>query len=233
VPRDVLDEVDVAGTTISADPSSDPLAVMKPAGAPGDGLPEARGRPVVFYFGALWCPFCATERWPVVVALSRFGTFSHLGSAVSSPTDVYPSTQSWSFHGAGYSSRYVAFAPVEFEGEDEQPLDPLDRQDLTVLHRWDPGGRFPFLTIGGRFTAGLPPWLSPQLLQGRTQRQIADALARPTSQLGAAIDADANYLTAAICAVDGQAPASVCGAGGVRAAAALLAKLPAAQPIAG
>ena len=36
------------------------------------------GKPLVVYIGAEYCPFCAAERWPMVVALSRFGTFSGL-----------------------------------------------------------------------------------------------------------------------------------------------------------
>ena len=43
----------------------------------------ADGKPEVLYVGAEYCPFCAAERWPVVVALSRFGTWSGL-----SATDV-------------------------------------------------------------------------------------------------------------------------------------------------
>src|ERR1039457_5246804 len=37
------------------------------------------GKPEVFYYGAEWCPLCAGERWSIVVALSRFGTFHNLG----------------------------------------------------------------------------------------------------------------------------------------------------------
>ena len=35
----------------------------------------ANGKPEVLYVGAEYCPFCATERWAMTVALSRFGTF--------------------------------------------------------------------------------------------------------------------------------------------------------------
>ena len=40
----------------------------------------AGARPVVFFYGAEFAPYAAAERWPVVVALSRFGTFSALGA---------------------------------------------------------------------------------------------------------------------------------------------------------
>ena len=32
------------------------------------------GKPEVLYIGAEYCPYCAAERWSMVVALSRFGT---------------------------------------------------------------------------------------------------------------------------------------------------------------
>ena len=32
------------------------------------------GKPEILYVGAEYCPYCAAERWAMVVALSRFGT---------------------------------------------------------------------------------------------------------------------------------------------------------------
>src|SRR6185437_5791132 len=37
------------------------------------------GKPEVLYIGAEYCPYCAAERWAMVVALSHFGTLSGLG----------------------------------------------------------------------------------------------------------------------------------------------------------
>ena len=42
------------------------------------------GKPEVLYVGAEYCPFCAAERWPLMIALSRFGTFSGVGLTHSS-----------------------------------------------------------------------------------------------------------------------------------------------------
>ena len=36
------------------------------------------GKPEVFYLGAEFCPYCAAERWPVVLALLQFGSFTGL-----------------------------------------------------------------------------------------------------------------------------------------------------------
>ena len=40
--------------------------------------------------GAEYCPYCAAERWSMIVALGRFGTFSGLQTMRSSSTDSRP-----------------------------------------------------------------------------------------------------------------------------------------------
>src|SRR5699024_3771651 len=49
-------------------------------------------KPVVLYMGAEFCPFCASLRWPLVLALLRFGDFEGLRYMRSSGTDVHPNT---------------------------------------------------------------------------------------------------------------------------------------------
>ena len=49
--------------------------------------PLVRGaKPEVLFVGLESCRFCAVERWGLVVALSRFGTFSHLHLSQSATT---------------------------------------------------------------------------------------------------------------------------------------------------
>jgi hypothetical protein len=78
-----------------------PASAFDAAGAPDDlrppmSLPGATpaltsaGIPRVVYIGAEYCPYCAAQRWAMVVALSRFGTFSALGASESSTTYVFP-----------------------------------------------------------------------------------------------------------------------------------------------
>lgn len=236
VPQSVLDSVGIGGNKIDTKSATgNPVDLIKGVYKAGNGLPAVNGKPVVFYFGALYCPYCATERWPMIVALSRFGTFKNLSGAVSSSTDVFPSTQTWSFDGASYSSPYIEFSPVEAEGEQQQPLEPLTAAEQKVLKTWDPVESFPFMTIGNKYTAYLPSWLDPQWLQNLSRSDISQTLALGSqgNQAGNGIDADANYLSAAICSVDGQQPATVCSSSGVMAAAAQLKKAPAATPLQG
>jgi hypothetical protein len=57
------------------------------------------GAPTVLFIGAEFCPYCAAERWSLINALGRFGTFSGLKTTYSSSTDVFPDTPTFSFHG--------------------------------------------------------------------------------------------------------------------------------------
>ena len=71
------------------------------------------GRPEVLAVGAEYCPFCAAERWPLVVALARFGRFTVLHDASSSTQSVFPGTSTFSFHDVRYTSAYLTFTGVE------------------------------------------------------------------------------------------------------------------------
>src|SRR5205814_1816051 len=65
-------------------------SLIKPA--TGDVLTGASGKPQVLYVGGEFCPFCAAERWPLIIALSRFGTFTGLDATASSESIEFPNT---------------------------------------------------------------------------------------------------------------------------------------------
>jgi hypothetical protein len=194
----------------------------------------SEGKPYVLYIGAEYCPFCASERWPLVVALSRFGTFSGLGLSSSSASDIFPSTPTFTFHGSTYTSDLISFAGVETStnqltasGDAYEPLEALtaEQQRLEQTFNAPPytsqAGTIPFLLIGNRFVVSGSSY-QPDVLQGKTWQQIADALSDPTSPIAKQVLATANMLTASICELTGGEPANVCTAPGVTAAAAAL-----------
>jgi hypothetical protein len=194
--------------------------VTPPAAATGHLL-TAAGEPRVLYIGGEFCPYCAATRWPVAVALDRFGSLHRLGQLASSPSDVYPSTATLSFHGATYTSRYVSFTGKEVQsnrvvGTSYAPLDRLDAADSKLWQ--DAGGGYPFVDIGGRWLIKQAPY-SPQLLHGKSQTQIARALSDPSSPIARAVLGSANQISAAICRLTGGKPAAVCTSSGVTAAA--------------
>src|SRR5579859_6089580 len=111
----VLAEVTHVSPTVLADVGTggQQKALVSLQGGSPPPLVGPTGKPEFFYTGAEYCPYCAAQRWAVVVALSRFGTFSKLNQTTSSATDVYPSTPTFSFYQSAYSSQYIDFVSVE------------------------------------------------------------------------------------------------------------------------
>jgi thiol-disulfide isomerase/thioredoxin len=156
------------------------------------------GKPEFLYIGAEWCPYCAAERWSLIVALSRFGTFQGLRFTSSSGTDVYPNTPTFSFTGSTYRSAYLDFDAADLEDRDRKPLRALTAQESQIWKTYDAAGDIPFIDVANRYTAvgqGVPA----SVLQGMSWQQIAGALTNPNSPVTRAIVGNANYLTAAMC----------------------------------
>jgi hypothetical protein len=204
VPASVLDQV---GTGTSSSP---------PTALTGAAL-TAGGLPRILYVGAEWCPFCAAERWPLAVALSRFGTLTGLGQTASTPDDVDPNTPTLSFEGSKYTSTAISFTGKEIQNGSKQTLDTLDAADNAIFTTVGKGS-FPFIDIAGKWLINGAQY-DPGLLAGKTHAQIASALSDPTSAIAKAIDGSANVITAAICKASGDKPASVCTATAVTSAA--------------
>ena len=194
------------------------------------------GKPLVLYIGAEYCPYCAAERWPLVVALSRFGSFSGLGLSTSSSTDVFPSTPTVTFHGSTYTSDVITFQGVETNtnqlnasGTGYESLETPTPEQQQLLQAFDAppytsqAGTIPFLLVGNAYVFSGSTY-HPDVLQGKTWQEIAAALHDPTTPIARQVLASANVITAAICQITDGQPANVCTASGVTAAAATLPK---------
>lgn len=180
------------------------------------------GKPLVVYAGADYCPFCAAERWPLVAALERFGTFTTIGATHSATNDVFPNTATFSFHPSSYSSPYLTLNTVELYGNrpvngSYPPLESPTHLERTLLTRSDPKGTIPFIYLGRYGINGAT--YNPQLLAGLTMAQIATASRDPASEVGHSVLGSANLISAAICKQTGGKPANVCSSPGVTAAA--------------
>ncbi|WP_162940020.1 DUF929 family protein [Gryllotalpicola protaetiae] len=202
-------------------------AKVAPAKIDAPGLTDG-GKPQVVYVGGEFCPFCAAERWPLAVALARFGTFDALGETSSAPApEVYPGTATLSFHGATFTSDYLSLAAREIYDRDHKPLDKLTDAEQQVLSTYDAppytqtSGSIPFIDFGGgRVIAGAQ--YTPDVLAGKTQAQIAAALSQPGSPIAQAVIGAANVLTVGLCEQTAGQPASVCRSKGVQTAAAAM-----------
>ncbi len=190
---------------------------------PGSPLLTNDGKPRIIWIGAEYCPYCAAQRWPLIIALARFGTFSGLrltGSAietgVGSP-EVFPNTQGFSFHGATYQSDYIDFEAVEQMDNKFQPLDHPTAEQSTIFEKYDAPpyvetqsqGAIPFVYIANElFISGAS--YDAGILQAKTAQQIADALRDPSSPIAKNVDDVANLITDAICSTVGREQTPVC-----------------------
>lgn len=186
----------------------------KPQAISGSPL-TASGKPEVLYIGAEYCPFCAAERWPMTLALSRFGTFSGLGLIHSSSSDSFANTPTLTFYKSSYTSKYLTFTSVELQDMDKKPLQTATAAQNSLLAQYDRApyttspGAIPFIDIANKYVL-IGASYGPALLKGMDWSQIATAMANPASPVAKQVDAAANMLTAAICKATNGQPSSVC-----------------------
>ena len=182
----------------------------------------ANGKPELFYDGAEYCPYCAAERWGLVVALSRFGTFSGLKTIHSSAIDTPANIPTWTFYGSTYTSKYLTFTPVEettnvplSNGSGYQPLQTPTAAQQALVTKYNPpqpgsGSPIPFLDFGNKYAqVGDLPMLGPTALSGNWTK-IAGDLKNPSTANAKAVLGAANWTTAAICKMTSNQPATAC-----------------------
>lgn len=178
----------------------------KISGTPLTGL---SGKPALFYFGAEFCPYCAAQRWSLIVALSRFGTFSGLQTTSSSSTDIYPNTPTFTFHGASYASQYLDFESVESSDRNQNPLESPTAAQQALITKYDTSGSIPFVDVGNRFESEGAMYI-PDILAGMSWQEIATALTDSSTPQAKAVLGTANLIIAAVCDLTGNQPASAC-----------------------
>lgn len=186
-----------------------------------ESVPTSDGKPLVFFMGAEYCPYCGAERWALTVALSRFGTFSNLHFIHSSSTDVYPKTPTLTYYKSTYTSKYIQFEPLEVESTKEisagvyAALQTPTSAENSLISKFDaapyttqPGG-FPFVDIGNQYLVLEAQYL-PSALAKLTWAEVAADIRNPSTAVAKDIDGAANSITAGICKITKNAPAAVC-----------------------
>lgn len=226
VPASVYDSV---GIGISG-------AIHPPAAEKGQKLLELTGKPGVFGLFGEYCPYCAAERWAIITSFSRFGTFSGLKTMQSSPTDVDPKTQTFTFKTATYTSPYFTAKLLEYFGQDKKTgkthpvIGKLTKEDAALIEKYDRSSTttsttgslsIPFLDFGNK-AVSVGVSYTPGVLANLSRTTIASQLANPKSDITKLIIGTSNYMSASICAIDGGKPGSVCTSSGVQAAAKAL-----------
>jgi hypothetical protein len=217
----------VEGVPVSALIASARAQLGRGQVTPPEKLPPAApqlrsgGRPEIMFICAEYWSKCAAERWALVMALSKFGTFTTLTGTTSSAAGASPKTPTFSFYGATYSSKYLTLVTDELEtntdvGGGEYPLlQPPTTQEMTMMNAWDRAPyttvktSLPFAYIGGKFILTTAQYDASAISQMSFQA-AATIMSSGTGPVSTHAEAAAGYLVADFCALTRGQPARVC-----------------------
>ncbi len=199
-------------STLAAAPTDGIVATPQSANAP---YLRADAKPELLFIGAEFCPHCAAERWPLYLALSKFGTFNPEPGRIHS-ANADGDVPTLTFYGTTYSSPYFTFTPVEVYTNKPQGngYAPLQTPTQAQLKLWQDtnGGSFPFVDFGGKKVLPSAQYLFTPL-ENLSFSAVAAQVGNNSTSIGADIDASAAQLITTICgSLSNSQPAAVCSA---------------------
>jgi thiol-disulfide isomerase/thioredoxin len=159
--------VGVTGVVLGC-PYLPPASTLSSTAAPGwshanVGAWQESGKPVLYFYGASWCPYCSAGSWTIYKALSDFGSVTGAGSALgfSSLSDTAPGTPEIILADIGYSSSSISFVVTEdTSGVDETFPGTTNCVEQAYVGAYG-GGAIPFVVINGQYIHALTPIISP------------------------------------------------------------------------
>jgi hypothetical protein len=209
------------GSGVAVAAALGPMTATSPSSPTGDfhrvSAPLRReSKPVLLFIGAQYCPFCGAERWAIVKALDRFGTWSHLSQGHSSSGESgFNSLPTFDLLHAEYASRYVAFDHKDVADNSGNPLQSLSSPEQHLFSTYDQAGSIPLVYVDGYAMTGSD--YSPAELQGKSFSDVQRELEQNVSaRYVTDINAEANLLTAFLCKADGNRPGNACGTAVIR-----------------
>jgi len=122
----------------------------------GNNLPawQDNGKPVLYSYGATWCPYCSAASWAIWKALTEFGSVSGTQLDYSSGSDVYARTPEMVLANLQVSSNTVAFQVSEYTGPTEGVAPGTSScYQLAYVTAYS-GGSIPFVVIDGKYVHG-------------------------------------------------------------------------------
>ena len=167
----------------------------------------SNGKPIVVYVGAEYCPFCAVERWALIMALERFGNFTNLHYTTSANDEGDYAT--FTFVGSSYASNYIAFRGYEDEDRSQNPLQTVPANYSSVWS--NQGNGFPFLDFENTYLIKASVLPFPDIIGGKNWTAILTDISTSDS-VGLQIREAANLITGVLCKITQGAPAAVCSA---------------------
>ena len=170
-------------------------------------LYSTNGKPILVSATGEHCAPCALQRWPLIMALMRFGNFTNLEYMTSSALEGDYST--FAFAASHYYSSYLVFQPYEVYDRAGNPFQTLPANYSSADQQYGKS-TIPFLDFAGKYVISGGILSNPPLLGTKNWTQIISSIQAGDS-LGGQIKQAANLITALICETTGNKPASVCG----------------------
>jgi len=131
-------------------------AAGSPQTAPGwsafHGNPtwQENGLPVLYFYGATWCPFCSASSWAIWKALSGFGTWSGV-SFMYSAEDSIPEAD---LSSASLTSNYATFVVSEDTSGNPGTFPSTSNCVQQAYVSSYSGSAIPFVVINGQYVHG-------------------------------------------------------------------------------
>jgi hypothetical protein len=169
-------------------------------------LYSTNGKPILVSATGEYCSPCALQRWPLVMALMRFGNFTNLEYMTTSAAEGDYST--FAFAASSYQSPYVVFQPYEVRDREGNPFETMPANYSSANQQYGKSS-IPFLDFAGKYVISGPILNNPGLLGTKNWTQIISSI-QTADTLGSQIKQAANLITAVICKTTGNSPASVC-----------------------
>lgn len=173
------------------------------------------GKPELLFIGAEFCPICAAERWPMTIALMKFGTFTNLKMTHSAVADGNAGTIS--YFGSTYTSPYLVFSPHELYTNQPtstyyKALETLPKADQTVWTANEGSNvSFPFIDFGGKEVLETSQF-NPSSIYYHSFSSVLGAVGSNDNTIGASVDASAAVFVKYLCGLTNGQPGSVCSA---------------------
>jgi len=172
----------------------------------GGPLYSKDGKPILISATGEYCSPCALQRWPLIIALLRFGNFTNLEYMASSVSEGDYAT--FAFAQSSYQSRYLVFQPYEVYSRSANPFQTLPTNYSLAQAQYGKS-TIPFLDFANKYVILGGLLSDPSLLGTKNWTQIVVSI-QIGDTLGTRIKQAANVFTALICKTTSGNPASVC-----------------------
>jgi len=201
--------VGLTGSLVFGCPYLPPSSSLSPQPGPGwtagtmtpwhDG-----GKPVVYFYGATWCPYCSAGSWALWKALRAFGTVTGNATGYSSLSDVYAGTPEMNLANVQLTSANISFQVSEDTSNADGTFPATSNCYQAAYVGAYSGSAIPFLVINGQAIHAGSPILNPQTLStftyssagGTGAGQVANQVIQESGTAWTAVSTQAYWMMA-------------------------------------